>query len=61
MAKVRVGNGVTRNLGDYNSLRLDVEVELDFDQDKRDVNDVLTEAWKTAEDNLQAKIEEYEA
>lgn len=59
LEKVRVGVGVTKNLGDFNSLRLDFSYECHVGKDETP-EDAAARAWKLAEDELERRVAEYE-
>lgn len=51
--------GVTRNLGDYNSVRLDFQVETAIAKDES-FEDAASRAWVKAEKQVEDKLAEYE-
>lgn len=57
--RVRVAVGVTRNLGNFNSLRLDVDYTTD-QLDSETPEDTFKRAWALAEKELEDKAAEYE-
>lgn len=56
--RVTAGYGLTRNLGDFNSLRLDAQVESDVRE-----GETVEEAWKRtfkqAEEEIAAQLEAF--
>lgn len=57
--RVRAGVGVTRNLGDFNSVRLDFSWETAISQDES-LDDAAVRAWTAVEKQVEDKLAEYE-
>lgn len=57
--KIRVAVGVTRNLGNFNSLRLDVDYATD-QLESETPQQTFARAWALAEKELEDKAAEYE-
>lgn len=55
--RIRVQVGVTKNLGDFNSLRLDAAFETDV-RDGEDVDAAYDRAWTTVDEQVDAKLNE---
>jgi hypothetical protein len=53
-AKVRVGFGMTINLGNYESARVDTHVELPCYVEE--IDDAFTAAWELAEDEIKKQV-----
>jgi hypothetical protein len=58
--KVRVGLGYTLNLGNFQSLRIDLEVT-DNKRDGENTNDAFERVYKFVEDRLAEKVKEASA
>lgn len=56
--RIKASIGVTKNVGNYESVRIDVGIEFDGDIDSPDV---WAYAWKTVNDQAEAKVNEVEA
>lgn len=52
MANVGVKVGTTKNLGDYNSLRVDVSLFMPSDTDKKSLNKTFKKCFKWCDDKL---------
>lgn len=52
MANVGVKVGTTKNLGDYNSLRVDVSLFMPSDMDKKSLNKTFDKCFKWCDDKL---------
>lgn len=52
MANVGVKVGTTKNLGDYNSLRVDVSLFMPSDTDKKSLNKTFNKCFKWCDDKL---------
>lgn len=55
--RIRVQVGVTRNLGDFNSLRLDAAIETDV-RTGETVDEAFERAWAKADEQVDAKLNE---
>lgn len=53
--RIRVQVGVTKNLGDFNSLRLDAAYETDVRVDE-DVDSAYERAWTTVDEQVGAQL-----
>lgn len=51
--------GVTRNLGDYNSVRIDCQYETAV-RSGEDESDAVARSWAFVEKQVEEKLEEYE-
>lgn len=58
--KVRVALGYTLNLGNFQSLRIDLEVQ-DNKRDGENTNDAFERVYKFVEDKLAEKVKEASA
>jgi hypothetical protein len=56
MAKVRVGGGVTRNMGDYESVRCHVEIEMPCVPEWDSVNEMYAELSNYVYDRLADEV-----
>ena len=52
MANVGVKVGTTKNMGDYNSLRVDVSLFMPSDTDKKSLNKTFKKCFKWVDDKL---------
>jgi len=57
MANVGVKLGTTKNLGDYNSLRVDVSLFMPSDTDKKSLNKTFKRCFKWCDDKLDGIME----
>lgn len=53
--RIRVQVGVTKNLGDFNSLRLDAAYETDVRNDES-VNEAYDRAWTLVDEQVDAQL-----
>ena len=58
MANVGVKVGTTKNLGDYNSLRVDVSLYMPSETDKKSLNKTFKKCFKWCDDKLDAIMED---
>lgn len=56
MAKVRVGGGVTKNMGDYESVRVHVEIEMPCEPTWEAVNELYPELSEYVDGRLRDEI-----
>lgn len=59
VTEVGVKLGCTKNLGNYNSLRLDASIAFEVEEND-DVRAVFAEGWKWLEEEIARKLEEDE-
>jgi len=61
MVKVKVSKGLTINMGNYESLRLDVGVEIDAaSSNKREIENVYERASEFVRDKLQEEVDAWD-
>jgi hypothetical protein len=60
MTTIRVALGITKNIGNYESLRLDCEYETDI-SDNAIVDDEYINAWAMVDAQIEKKLLELEA
>jgi len=58
MANVGVKVGTTKNLGDYNSLRVDVSLFMPSDVDKKSLNKTFKKCFKWCDDKLDSIMDD---
>ena len=58
--RIRVQVGVTKNLGNFNSVRLDADYETTINSDE-DIKDAYARAWAIAEAEVEAQVDAYES
>ncbi len=58
MANVGVKVGTTKNLGDYNSLRVDVSLFIPSDTDKKSLNKTFKKCFKWCDDKLDSIMDD---
>lgn len=56
--KLSVSIGITKNLGNYESLRLDASDSKTFDDSVADPKDVYKELWDSVDEQMEEKIRE---
>ena len=65
MTNIKVMLGVTKNLGNFESLRLDAEYSTDLaplgDNEKYDLEAAYAQAWEIVDNEITKKLEELEA
>jgi predicted kinase len=57
MSKIKAAIGITKNLGNYESLRLDASEERDVSEGENK-DEAWKELWKSVENQLEGQLEE---